>query len=334
VDKQSSAGAEETADPQGGARVPESSLPLEIAVVWLLFAIVAAAMFVTYSRLPASELYRVSHSGLAGGASRVLVFSNFSTALPAIAVLVLLSERAGGWMWAGATVVGIGLCAAVFWPGVVDEADLDAKPVNAAAALGVLIAVARSARELRVSGRPAWSGRRPGDRLRVIVAALALFLALPWLAAELGFFLNGVPVLGWLFQTGRYVRTVPGLPQFPPAVHHGHHHGLDGTILLLSALLLSRVVPSVRRHGLRAALGAYLSLMTCYGIGNIANDFWLEQVWKRHWTSWQIPDVLRPNATLAWGVIVLGGVVLYAAARWWSARESGARRERGLLPNV
>jgi len=81
------------------------------------------------------------------------------------------------------------------------------------------------------------SGRQPGDRLRVLVAAAALFVGLPWLAAELGFFLNGVPLLGWLYQTGTYLPTVPGLPPFPPAVHHGHHHGMDGVLLLLTSAL-------------------------------------------------------------------------------------------------
>ena len=42
-----------------------------------------------------------------------------------------------------AIVAGVGalLCAVVFWPGVVEQSDLDAKPVNALPALGVLVAV-------------------------------------------------------------------------------------------------------------------------------------------------------------------------------------------------
>jgi hypothetical protein len=322
--------AEEKVDAPSGTQDRAISLPLEVGLVWLLFLIVGVEMFVTYSRLPASELYHVSHGGLAGGASRVLVFSNFSTALVAIAVLALLADRLQARRWVGVAAVGIGLCAAVFWPGVVDQADLDAKPVNAVAALGVFVAFALTVIVLRGRGRAVWARRQKGDRIRLAVAATALFLALPWLAAELGFFLNGVPVLGWLFQTGAYRSTLPGLPPFPPAVHHGHHHGLDGVLLLLSALLLSRVVPSLRHRRLRVAVGAYLALMACYGVGNIANDFWIEQVWKRHWTTWQIPDVLRPNASVAWGVIVLGAVVLYAAAGWWRARGLEAHSEGAL----
>jgi hypothetical protein len=292
--------------------------------VWLLFVVVAVEMLVTYSRLPARELYHVSRSGLSGGASRALVFSNFPTALVAIVVLAFAADRMSSGKVTAWALVGIALCAAVFWPGVVDQADLDAKAVNVLAALGVLIALALTAVALRQGA--ASSGRRAGDRVRVAVGAGALLIGLPWIAAELGFFLTGVPGLGRLFETGQYLP-----PPSPPAVHHGHHHGMDGVLLLLSAVLLSRVVPSVRRNGLRVATGAYLALMAAYGIGNIANDAWGEQVVKRGWTTWAIPNVLRPSLTIAWGVIVLGAAALYAASVWWSRRSP---RERITLDRI
>jgi hypothetical protein len=285
-----------------------SRLPLEIAAVWLLFLVVAVEILVTYARLPASELYHVSGSGLSGGASRVLVFADFPVALVGIAVLALLADRMST---RGATVTALSgavLCAAVFWPGVVDEADLDARPVNAFAALGVLVAVGLTAVALRDG--TARSGLRAGDRVRLVVVAAALFAGLPWIAAELGFFLDGVPGIGHVFRTG-------GLP---PPVHHGHHHGMDGVLLLLCAALLSRLVPEVRRRGLRVALGLYLALMASYAIGNIANDFWTEQVVKRGWTTWAIPNVLHPTVTIAWGLIVLGAAALYTVSAWWSRR--------------
>ncbi len=294
-------------------RATRASLPLEVAAVWLLFVVVAAEILVTYSRLPARELYHVSGSGLSGGASRALVFSNFPTALVAIVVLVFVADRMSSRMVTAWALVGIALCAAVFWPGVVDQADLDAKPVNALAAVGVLIALALTGIVLRQGA--AWSGRRAGDRIRAAAAAGSLFIGLPWIAAELGFFLTGVPGLDRLFQTGQYLP-----PPSPPAVHHGHHHGMDGVLLLLGAALLSRVVPAVRRPWLRVATGVYLALMAAYGIGNIANDAWGEQVVKRGWTTWEIPNVLRPSLTIAWGVIVLGAAALYAASAWWSRR--------------
>ena len=48
---------------------------------------------------------------------------------------------------------------------------------------------------------------------------------------------------------------------------------MDGVLLLLTAVLLSRVVPSVRDSRLRVAVGLYLALMASYGIANVANDF-------------------------------------------------------------
>ena len=279
-------------------------LPLELVVVWLLFVVDAVAILVTYSRVPAHELYHVSHSGLAGGASRVVVFSNFSTALAAIAILALLADRLPGRVWQGTAAAGVALCAAVFWPGVVDQADLDAKPVNAVAAAGVLVALALTA----VAGRPRWAGRQSGDRVRVVVGLVALFVGLPWLAAEAGRFLDGVPLLGHLFQTGKHPPNAAGLPPFPPSVHHGHHHGMDGTLLVLAALLLSRQARGT-------ALRAYLSLMFAYGVGNILNDFWLEQIVRRGWTSRQVPSVLEPRATWAWGAVLLGAALVFSLTR-------------------
>jgi hypothetical protein len=277
-------------------------LPREVAVVWSLFLVDAAAILVTYSRLPARELYHVSGSGLEGGLSRVLVDSNFPTALVAIAILLVLLDRVRRLR--AVAVAGIVLCLPVFWPGVVDEANLDARTINAVAAIGVLVALALS---LRCGLGGGWSRDVRGDGLRDVVGTAAVLLALPWLFAELGFFLDGAPLLDRVFETGDY--RARGAEA---AVHHGHHHGLDGLLLLLTAILLSRVVPGVRVRGLRLLLAAYLSLMAAYGLANMANDFWTEQIWKRGWTNWQFPDVLQPSLSVGWGLIVAAAAVLLA----------------------
>jgi hypothetical protein len=282
-------------------RAEAEPLPREVTLVWVLLLLDAVVILVTYSRLPASELYHVSGSGLDGGLSRALVDSNFPAALVAIAILLVLLDRLGRLRVLA--VAGIVLCLPVFWPGVVDEGNLDARPVNAIAAFGLLVALALSAR-LALGG---WSPSRRGDPLRVVVAVGAALVSLPWLAAELGLFLDRVPLLASLFETGRY-RVRGG----EVAVHHGHHHGLDGLLLVLTALLLSRIGPSVRARWLRVVLGAYLALMTVYGLGNMANDFWTEQIWKRGWTDWQFPDLLQPAVSVGWGLIVLGAAVLCA----------------------
>jgi hypothetical protein len=93
-------------------------LPLEVVLVWAVVVVDAVAILVTYSRLPAHELYHVSGSGLEGGLSRVLVDSNFPVALVAIAILLVLLDRLRRLRVVA--VAGIVLCAPVFWPGVVD----------------------------------------------------------------------------------------------------------------------------------------------------------------------------------------------------------------------
>jgi hypothetical protein len=294
-------------------------LPVEVVAVWGLFAVVAIEILVTYSRVPVGELYHVSRGGFPGGASRVLVFLNFPLALVAVAILALLAERMPGRATKVAAGVGMILSAAIFWPGIVKQSDLDARPVNAIAALGVLVALSLTLVAAKRFGRPPRPTRQSGDRLRVVVAVAALALALPWIGADLGLFFNGVPVLGTLYQTGE-LRSQPHVPDLHPAVHHGHHHGMDGVLLVLSALLLSRVLTSVRADWLRRTLGAYLAVMLCYGAGNIANDFWLEQIVKRGWTDWEIPDVTTPTVSIAWCVILL------AALGLWTAAMVGARR--------
>src|SRR5207237_1548282 len=129
------------------------------------------------------------------------------------------------------------------------KAHLDAKTCNAVAAVVVLLTLLAT---IGVAARRGFSRRRRqrADVGRLLIAVPLVLLALPWFAAELGFFLNRVPLLGRIFQTGAYKHQLAGLPPFPPAVHHGHHHGMDGLLLVLSALLLSRALATVRARAL------------------------------------------------------------------------------------
>jgi hypothetical protein len=252
---------------------------------------VAVFVLVTYSRIEPHDLYHVSRSGLGGGLSRVLVQMNFPTALMAIAVLALVAERRRlGW-WA---LVPLTLCAVIVVPGVVDEGDLDARWINVVPALGVAIVFVLT---LRTGIGPPGDPR--GDRVRIVVAAVLGVLALPWIFAELGFYIPGGVFLAHQQYQGH------------ATVHLGEHHGLEGYLLVLTALLLSRQLPRMRRPTL---LAVYLSLMIAYGIGNMANDAWYEQVVKRGWTDWRIPGVLQPGLTWMWGLVIVVGAVIFFTA--------------------
>jgi hypothetical protein len=282
----------------------------EARAVWLLFGLAAVAVFETYWRLPPAELWKVTNSGFAGGAGRMFVFLSFSAAVAAPPVLAIAADRLDRRLATGLASVAFVLCASVAIPGVQTPSDLDPKWSQVAAVVGVVTSVlitAWAARRGRVE--PARTTAR-GDRTRLALAALLLLLSAPYIAAELGFFLDGVPLLGWIFQTGR-VAPEPGADYVHATVHHGHHHGLDGVLLAMAVLLLSRLLPTIRHPRLRAATGAYLSLMLVYGLTNLVNDLWIEQVVKRGWTDWQIPDVLEPSLSAAWAAMIFVAGILY-----------------------
>ena len=278
----------------------------EVLLDWGLFGLVAVSIAVTYARLPTAELYNVDVEGLAGGLGRALVFLNYPTALVAIAVLLVVGDRLGHpGTSAVAAVAGV-MCAVVAWPGVVDQSDLDARPVNAIPAAGVAIALALTALALARGGlgRPVpWSG---WDAARLALGALLVLTALPWIAADLGVSLGG-PFLS------DEPRPEPGQPRLI-AVHLGHHHGLDGTLLALAALALSRIVSQASRR-VRPVLAFYLALMLVYGLANALQDFWLEQLVKRGTTSLELPEMTRPGFTPAWAAIVAAAALLHLAAR-------------------
>ena len=294
------------------ARRPQRARLLEAGAVWLLFGLTAVAVFETYWRLPPRETWKVMNEGFVGGAGRAFVFLSFSAALAAIGVLPILVDRLDDRRSNVAGLLAFVLCATVAYPGVQTESHLDPKWANLPAVLGVATGVVLTV-WASLRGRPQPVRTTPaGDRARLAVAGTSLFFAAPYIAAELGFFLDGVPVLGSIFQTGK-VRPEPGAGYSHAAVHHGHHHGMDGFLLAVTTLLLSRLLGGIRRPVLRGLTAAYLSLMLVYGLTNQVEDLWIEQVVKRGWTDWQIPNVLHPTASLAWAAMVLAAAFVYLA---------------------
>lgn len=272
----------------------------EALVVWGLVAVVGLCVLLTYSLVAPDELYNVSHGELAGGAGRVLVFVNFPAALMAIAVLALVTDRLGiGWP----SLLPLGLCLVILAPGVVDQDDLDAKWINVLPALGIAIVLAMTIIAVRAGG-VGGAGSPHGDRVRIAVAAALAFLALPWIFAEVGLYIGDVPGLASIFRSKQVFEG-------HASVHLGEHHGFQGLLLVVTALLLSRELPRMSPTRLRTGLAVYLSVMIPYGVANMANDGWNEQIVERGWTSWTVPDMLRPSLTWAWGVMILAAVAVY-----------------------
>lgn len=272
----------------------------EALTVWALWGVLAVVVVVTYTRLDPADLYAVSRTGLGGGLSRALVLVDFPTALVAMAlVLIALDVLPRTAWWAGGP--ALALCAVTAWPGVVEPSDLDARLVNAVPAIGVCVAIALTVAAVRRVGA-SFAPRLPGDPVRAGVAAVVLVLSLPWLAADLGWYLPG-----GVFLTDTVVTEGN---ETLAAVHLGHHHGLDGALLVLTALLLSRAAVQGRR--LRQVTTGYVALMLAYGAVNFAEDGWHEQLVKRGTLDWRIPSAKVPSLSPVWLVIL--GLTLLAFA--------------------
>jgi hypothetical protein len=290
---------------------PQSAGLRGLFVLWALYALAAVAVVETYWRIPPSELWKVHDTGAISGFGRALVFLSFSPALGAIAILAVVVDRLDGRRADLLGLVAAVLCATVAIPGVQTQGHLDAKWANVPAVVGVALAFALTVWASRSGRRDAPRATRAGDLARFVVGSIAVVAATPYIAAELGFHLDGVPLFGWVFQTGA-TRPEPGSGDLHAAVHYGHHHGLDGLLLALTALIVSRQLGAIRRPVLRTATALYLALMLVYGLTNMANDLWTEQVVKRDWTNWEIPDVLQPSLSAAWLAILGCGLLIYA----------------------
>jgi len=284
----------------------------EALAVWCLFAPVALAILITYSRLPAGELYHTSGGGLDAGLGRTLVFAGFPLGIVAVAISWIAAARVRTRLAVVAAVGATVLCASVGLPGVIDQNDLDARPVNAIAAIGALLALVLTACAMARGGLGDSAPFGRGDVLRIAAASVIVFCSLPWVWAELGYYVSSAPVLGAVFIAEEVRPSLGGEPSLH-AVHLGHHHGMDGVLLALGALTLSRV--PVRMPGKRegTALALYLSLMLAYGLANALQDGWNEQLVKRGTIDAKLPSMIRPEVSPVWAGIVVGAVVIYLA---------------------
>ena len=143
----------------------------EALALWATLAVLCVLAWITYARLPARDFYNVSGTGVRAGASRVLVLLGWPISIIAIALLAIAVDRllADDTLGRGARrlvvvlrVGSLGLCLTIVWPGVVNQDNLDAKPSNALAAIGVALALALTLWGLARRG----VGRSPAPRRR------------------------------------------------------------------------------------------------------------------------------------------------------------------------
>gem|GEM_PF-779435 len=285
----------------------------EVRAVWGVLALVLLAVFVTYARISPEDLYNVSHSGIRGGASRVLVYLNYPIAIVAVALVGIIYDRwrffassdrgNAGRVVALLSLLAVVCCLLIAVPGVVDEDDLDAKVINIVPAVGVLIILGLTILTFARHGVGVPHRWSTGDRIRLWITILLFVVSIPWYLAALGFYSDDIPGLNRLF-----IAEVIPAGEDHAAVHLGDHHGLSGSLLAIIAIWLTRALGQMRPTRLRGMVRGYLSLMLAYGLGNFLNDGWLEQVVKRGWADWRVPNLTTPGLTVAWGVIVLSAI--------------------------
>jgi hypothetical protein len=305
-------------DPQGRPGLAEALL------VWALWGLVVLAVFITYWRIPPAELYNTSGTGPLAGASRVVVYLGYPLAIAAVPLGFIAAARLRTRFAYAAAAVATVLCFTIGLPGVIDQGDLDARPVNALAAAGVGVALALTVAALVRHGVGSSAPWTTADWLRALAALVLLLAALPWIFAELGFYVSDAPLLGSIFMAKEIVPSPGGEPSLR-AVHLGSHHGMDGTVLALSALALFRVSRQLASRAGRIALNAYLSLLLVYGLANALQDFWTEQLVKRGSVSAAIPSLIRPSASWAWAAILAAALTICVAVSRVARVDPGQR---------
>jgi hypothetical protein len=308
----------------GGRRAPHATSDgpglKEALVAWAVWGLAATSIWITYARLPASELYNVSGTGLAAGASRTLVFLDWPVALAAVALTVVAAERllagplprAGRTATAAAAVLAVALCASIGLPGVLDANDLDARPANIPGAVGVAAALLLTLAALRIRGAGRVEPFTRGDRLAIAAVPVLVALSIPWILAGVGVATGDVPVLDDVYVS---VAAPPG-PGEPAmaAVHLGNHEGIDGILLAATAFGVRRPLRRMRATVLRPLTGAYLALIATYGMAVAADDFWIEQLQKRGMVEHGLPYVLKPGPRPAWAALLAVALLVYAVA--------------------
>jgi len=292
-----------------------------VLALWAMWVVVCGATWATNARVPLSDLYGVHDTGIVPAAGRVLVLVGWPIALTAIPLLGFAVERflassiteRSRRIVIALSVLSILLCLTIASPGAQQGSHLDAKYVNIPAGIGVAIALLLTLYVAAVTGRGDAPLRTKLDLPLLVLLVVALLLSLPWLFANLGFYIGDAPGLRSVFMS-KQVLPEPGHP-FLRAVHLGNHEGIDGVLLAVTAVVLMRTLGQVANRARRTALSLYLSLLLVYGVAVALADGWHEQIVKRGWTATKIPNVLHPAASAAWLGVLVGGLVVWLVHR-------------------
>jgi hypothetical protein len=297
--------------------------------IWALWIVVAAATWATNARTPLHLLYAVSHAGIRAGAGRVLILIGWPIGLAAVALVAIAldrilarpSTRRFRRIVVALSILAVALCATIALPGAIDPDHLDAKPVNAPAAIGVAIAFGLTLLALAGTGRGHDPAFTRADLLWALPFLVLLFGALPWVLANLGFYVGDVPGLHDIFMSKQIVPEAGH--QHLAAVHLGNHDGFMGLLLALTSVVLMRTLGQMRR--LRTATRAYLALLLVYGLAVATSDWWYEQLVKRGTLDVRIPSSMFPSLSLQWVLILAAAALVYLLeVRIANARHSRA----------
>ena len=284
--------------------------------LWALYGAEAIAVFVTHARLSAAGEPEAGRFDPIRGARQDLILMRHPV-LPSVAAFVPIAlsrlppRQVVPSLALGAVAGGIGGLAV--WRGAA-RLRVPIKRVDAFAEAGVAAALAVTVRSARVAGIGPVDRWIEGDAARLAVAAGLVGVGLPWITADLGVYVEDVPVVGAPFLSRE--RLPQGSSE--PAVHLGHHHGNDGVLLALTALTLSRTLVRLRPASVREGLSLYLAGLFVYGVARAAEDAWNEQVVKRGWTSLKLPLVVeqgRPVQPRYWGGMLAAATLLHR--RWF-----------------
>jgi hypothetical protein len=306
-----------------------------VLALWAMWLVVCAATWATNARIPVSLLYGFHGAGVLPAAGRVVVLLGWPIALAAIPLMAVAVDRflafphsqSSARLVGAASLLAVVLCLTIAWPGVQQATHLDARLINAPAAVGVAVAFGLTVYVLARTGRGARPPCTRMDAVLVTVFLVLLALSLPWLLANFGYYVGDVAGLRRVFMSEQVVPE-PGNPHLR-AVHLGNHEGIDGVLLAITAVILIRTLGQMAQSARRTVLAVYLSLLLVYGLGVALADGWHEQITKRGWTAWRVPSVLHPSASWAWLVVLVAALLVWLVVRAWLLTLERGVRLRG-----